>query len=145
MFGEIAEGKMVLNRYGEIVSACWHNLPNYHPHVNLDAFVVMPNHVYGIVIIEDLRPGITKSVKKHPVTEIVRVFKTSSSRRINNIRGLVGTPVWQRNYWERVIRNQDEFNRICEYISNNPQRWHLDKENAESEGEDDFDFWLSKL
>ena len=138
-------GEMSLNRYGEIVSMCWHNLPSYHPYMNSDAFIVMPNHVHGIAVIKDLRPDMTKSVKRHPISEIVRVFKTSSSRRINKIRGIVNIPVWQRNYWERVIRDQEALNRICEYILTNPKRWHLDRENLERKGEDDFDRWLNSL
>lgn len=138
IFGEIADGEMKLNRYGEIVMECWHNLPNYEPHTELDAFVIMPNHVHGIVVIRDVEVV----TKRHPLSQIVRIFKTSSSRRINGVRNTGGVPVWQRSYWEHVIRDQDALNRIRNYILTNPGRWHLDRENSERIREDDFDRWL---
>jgi len=144
-FGEILDGKMKLNECGHIISACWHNLPEYHPHVTLNAFIVMPNHVHVIVVINrvDSESAPVGSGEQRSLFEIVRVFKTSSSRRINKVRGTVGSPVWQRSYWEHIIRNQEEFNRIHEYIIANPRRWHLDRENPDRTGEDDFDHWLS--
>ena len=66
---------------------------------------------------------------RHGLPEIVRGFKTFSSRRINKSRGTVGTPIWQRNYYEHVIRNDHELNRIREYIIYNPARWETDREN----------------
>jgi len=138
---------MELNEYGHIISSCWHNLPEYHPHVTLSAFIVMPNHVHGIVVINRADPESVSvgTGKQRSLFEIVRVFKTSSSRRINKVRGTTGSPVWQRSYWEHVIRNQEAFNRIHEYIMANPRRWHLDRENPERTGEDDFDIWLNDL
>jgi len=130
MFGEIVDGKMGLNRYGEMVLAHWRNLPNHHPYVELDAFVVMPNHVHGIVVIRDVGSRLEPtSAKLTKLSEIVRVFKTSSSRRINKMRGMPGIPVWQRSYWERVIRNEGELNKAREYIINNPLKWELDRDN----------------
>jgi putative transposase len=140
MFGEIVNGEMKSNEYGEIVLARWHDLPNHHAHLELDAFVVMPNHVHGIVIIKDVRP-----IERHSLSEIVRGFKTFSSQQINKKRGTAGIPVWQRNYWEHVVRNQEALNRIRNYILTNPERWHLDRENPERKGEDDFDRWLNSV
>lgn len=137
-FGEIEHGKMELNVYGRIVSARWYNLPRYHVHIELSAFAAMPNHIHGIMVIGS-------GVKHRPISEIVRGFKTFSSRRINEVRGTPGISVWQRNYWEHVIRDQDSFNRIHDYIMTNPLRWHLDKENPHRKGEDDFDRWLGSL
>ena len=142
MFGEIVHRKMELNIYGRIVSARWHNLPRYHAYVDVSAFIVMPNHAHGIMVI---RADSTEQAKRHSIPEIVRGFKTFSSRRINEVRGMPGTPVWQRNYWEHVIRDQDSFNRIHDYILTNPLRWHLDRENCHREGKDDFDRWLESL
>jgi len=142
MFGEIVHGKMELSIYGRIVSARWRNLPRYHAYVDLSAFVAMPNHIHGIMVI---RFDPTGSAKHRPISEIVRGFKTFSSRRINEVRGTPGIPVWQRNYWEHVIRYQDSFNRIYDYIITNPSRWHLDRENLHRRGEDDFDRWLESL
>jgi REP element-mobilizing transposase RayT len=106
--------------------------------MDLGAFIVMPNHFHGIIVI---RSG----AKRDAVPDIVRGFKTFSARRINQERGTPGNPVWQRNYWEHVIRDQDSFRRIHDYISTNPLRWHLDRDNPRREGEDSFDRWLDSL
>lgn len=100
----------------------------------------MPNHIHGILIIKSESKN-----KGNSIPDIIRGFKTFSSRRINEIRKKSGIPVWQRNYWEHVIRNQDSFNRIHDYIMANPMRWHLDKENPDHYGIDDFDHWLDSL
>lgn len=142
VLGEIVSGRIKLNIYGRIVSARWCNLPRYHRHVELSAFVVMPNHIHSIIVI---RPDSTEQAKRRPISEIVRGFKTFSSRRINEMRGMPDIPVWQRNYWEHVIRDQDSLNRIHDYILTNPLRWHLDRENPHRKGEDDFDRWLGSL
>lgn len=145
MFGEIADGKMELNRYGRIVSANWLNLPKHrHPHVELSAFAVMPNHIHGIVVINRIESGL-ELPKPLLLSEIVRGFKTFSARGINMSMANADAPVWQRNYWEHVIRNQEAFNRIHEYIVANPRRWHLDRENPERIGGDEFDIWINGL
>ena len=142
IFGSIINAEMKLNVYGAIASKRWNNLPRYHHHLEISAFIVMPNHIHGILVIKsDSR----RMVKGQPVSEIVRDFKTFSSRRINEMRGTPGMPVWQRNYWEHIIRDEDSFKRIYGYILSNPLRWHLDKENPYREGEDDFDHWLDSL
>jgi REP element-mobilizing transposase RayT len=74
-----------------------------------------------------LKPAPTE--KRHGLSEIIRGFKTFSSRRINELRNNPGCPVWQRNYYERVFRNENELARAREYIVNNPLKWELDKEN----------------
>ena len=88
---------------------------------------------------------ISGTAKHSSLPEIVRGFKTFSARRVNRARCVVGIPVWQRNYWEYVIRNQEAFNRIHEYILTNPERWQLDRENPNRIGEDDFDRWLADM
>ena len=138
------DGEMELNDYGEIALAYWQDLPEHHLHVRLDSFIVMPNHIHGIVVIRDIAAGL-EQIKRRPLSEIVRVFKTTSSRRINKIRGMIGTPVWQRSYWEHVIRNDRTLDRIRNYILTNPLRWHLDRENPERIGKDDFDVWLNRV
>jgi len=126
LLGNIADGTVQLNSYGEIVNTVWHGLPNYYPHIELDAWVVMPNHVHGIILLTNrstvatvgagLKPAPTGVIaddqhpangdknhansnqKRHGLPEIVRAFKTFSSRHINEMRQSPGTPVWQRNY-----------------------------------------------
>lgn len=118
---------IVLNDYGKQVDHTWHSLAQHNRGIVLDTFVIMPNHVHLILFIEDLeRAGLEPAPT---LSEIVRQFKTFSSKRINQQRNSPGCPVWQRNYYERVIRNEDELSRAREYIVNNPIKWALDKEN----------------
>jgi REP element-mobilizing transposase RayT len=157
VFGEIVNGKMLLNRYGQIVLKAWLDLPRHYPHVELGAFVIMPNHAHGvIVLIDDRRGGSPISggtflpdesragveplpasqtrpynpIKpRYGLSEIVRAFKSFSARRINHLRKTEGIPVWQRNYYEHIIRNEPEMDRITRYIETNPLRWADDDEN----------------
>jgi len=141
LFGEVVDGVMKLNAFGEIVSHAWHDLPNHYPHVELDAFCVMPNHAHGIInLIDDivdvgagLRPAPTgpapTTTTRHPLSEIVRAFKSFSARRINILRGTQGATVWQRNYYEHIIRDNEDYLAKSNYISDNPLNWEKDDEN----------------
>ena len=136
LFGEIVGDAMRPNACGTIVMQAWDVLPTHYPHVALDAFVVMPNHVHGIVLFADdtlgagLKPAPTH--KHHALSEIVRAFKTFSARTINERRATPGAPVWQRNYYEHVVRDETALNRIREYIANNPARWADDPDNPQT-------------
>jgi putative transposase len=148
LFGRLLGGQMRLNEYGQAVQACWSGLPDHYVSVELNAFVVMPNHVHGVIVITDvgagLRPARKGSIHKpHALPEIMRAFKAFCSRGINDMRGTPGARVWQRNYYEHVIRDEQSLNRIREYILANPERWDLDRENPERRGEDEFDRWLA--
>ncbi|MDP2857789.1 MAG: hypothetical protein Q8P50_07410 [Bacillota bacterium] len=149
IWGDIAEGQMKRNLLGDVVLACWANLPHHFPYVELDAFVVMPNHVHGIVVITHRRgeasgpntrtPGLAApdaTPLPHPdgtrpgsLGAIVQNFKSVSTRRINTMRSAPGAPVWQRNYYEHVVRNERELDRIRQYIILNPSRWAWDRQN----------------
>lgn len=136
LFGDVLNGEMRPNSYGQIVMQCWNDLGNHYPHVSQDEFVVMPNHIHGILILNDVGAGLKPTPtrpnilqKRHGLPEIVRGFKTFSARRINHLRNIPGVPVWQRNYYEHVIRNERELDGIREYIVNNPTQWELDSEN----------------
>jgi putative transposase len=142
VFGDIIDGEIVLNEIGKIVQKIWDELPNHNWNIVLDKFVVMPNHVHGIIVIENvgagskptqikragLEPAPTEK-KDHGLQEIVRQLKTFSARHINELRERSGTPVWQRNYYEHIIRNDSELNKIRDYIQKNAANWHLDEEN----------------
>ena len=135
MFGEVEHEQMRLNPYGHIVTECWCDLVKHYPNVELDAFVVMPNHVHGIIVLTDddnvgagLKPAPTG---RHGLPEIVRAFKTFSARRINQMRNTPGVPVWQRNYYEHVIRNEEDLEDIRQYIVGNPAQWPEDVENPD--------------
>ena len=132
LFGQIVDENMILNEYGRIVLSCWNDLPNHYSHVRLDAFQIMPNHVHGIIFIvgAGFKPAPTPT-KRHGLPEIVRGFKTFSARRINESRRTPGVSIWQRNYYDRIIRD-DELNRIREYIIYNPLKWDLDNDNPQN-------------
>ncbi len=142
LLGEVLEGEMRLNKSGHIVEACWNDSPDHYAHVQLDAFVIMPNHVHGVIVLTDdggtdrvnvgagFKPAPTGpqgTAKRHGLPEIVRAFKTFSSRWINEWRRMFGAPVWQRNYYEHVIRGDAELNGIREYVYSDPARWIEDR------------------
>jgi len=129
MFGEIVDGEMRVNECGIIVQNAWDDLPRHYTHIELDEFVIMPNHVHGIVVINAVTD---QSSKLHGFSEIMRAFKSFSAKRINQLRDNPGCPVWQRNYFERVIRNEDNLSKAREYIINNPLKWEFDTENPVS-------------
>ncbi len=137
--GEITDGEMRLSDAGRMVHLIWEQLPDHYPYIKLDAFVIMPNHVHGIVILNDwadmvgagFKPAPTAGGKRHGIPEIIRGFKTFASRRINESREMMGVPTWQRNYYEHVVRNDRALNTIRNYIEANPSQWANDPENPE--------------
>lgn len=144
LFGEVIDEEMVVNDLGEIVQQAWDDLTTHYRHVGLDAFVVMPNHVHGIVVLTEeagagLKPAPTEAggaAKRHGLPEMVRAFKTFAARRINERRGTPGVPVWQRNYYEHVVRDERALNAIRAYIAENPARWAWDRYNPTALGPD---------
>ncbi|PSB43071.1 transposase [Chamaesiphon polymorphus] len=123
LFGEIVNEAIELNTLGELARSHWQQLSQHHPNIIIDESIVMPNHLHGIIILES-STGSTKSI-----SEIIRGFKTFSAKAINKERGLRGIPVWQRNYYDRIIRNELELDRVRQYIMNNPRNWDADKNN----------------
>ena len=134
--GQIEDGIVILSEYGRLVERCWRDLPRHSPRVALDVFVVMPNHVHGVIWIVDIGRGTAcraPTVERlgqpipHSLPTIIRSFKSAVTKRINGLRATPSLPVWQRNYYERVIRDDDEWQRIREYIQMNPARWEEDE------------------
>jgi putative transposase len=138
LFGDVADGNMVLSEMGRIVAATWQEIPNHFPSVFLDAFVVMPNHLHGILVIDYWRTGTpwrapTIEAFRRPVpgsiNTVVRSFKAASTRRV---REQIGDPffkTFQRGFHENVITSPEELVNIRGYIIANPGRWHEDEEN----------------
>jgi len=134
LFGEIANGKMRLNELGKIASQCWLAIPDHFPHARLGAFVIMPNHVHGIIWIVDNIVGaknFSPLQSQQPrgtsktIGSIIRGFKigvTKWARQHIDVH-----TVWQRNYYEHIIRNETELNNIRQYIINNPIIWQSDE------------------
>ncbi|MCX5994504.1 MAG: hypothetical protein NTV59_00660 [Chloroflexi bacterium] len=148
LFGEVKDGEMVSNEFGQIVQTCWDKLPELYPQAAFDMFALMPNHIHGIVVIEvgaihELPLQDRLQRRRMLIPEIVGRFKMNTAKRINVMRGMPGVQVWQRNYWEHIIRNEESLNRISEYMIGNPKRWLLDRQNPTRIGEDDFDEWLA--
>lgn len=155
LFGEIVNGEMVLNDMGQIVLEEWERTPKMRSNVELDVYSIMPNHFHAIISVHDnvgahcMRPesaivgesangsqthkrayvGAPLRRQSDSIGSIVAGFKSATTKQINIARVNLGCPVWQRNYYERVIRNEDELSRAREYIVNNPMKWELDKEN----------------
>jgi REP element-mobilizing transposase RayT len=143
VFGDVVDGKMLLNNFGRIVVKCWDAIPEHFRNVQLDEFVIMPNHIHGILVIyEDGRgtacraPTVERFSKSvaNSLPTIIRSFKSAISNRINKMRRTSGATIWQRNYYEHVIRNENKLNKIRQYIQTNPLKWHLDRENPERVG-----------
>jgi REP element-mobilizing transposase RayT len=97
-----------------LVEKTWLTLPTHYSHLRLDAFCLMPDHLHGILQICETPD------KDKPLSEILRAFKTFTARRINLLRKTPGQIVWQRNYYERIIRNEHEMAALRDYILNNP-------------------------
>jgi REP element-mobilizing transposase RayT len=142
VFGEIVGETMRLNASGEIVQEEWLRTPLIRPEVELDIFVVMPNHFHGIVVIRDdvvgahgrapLQPTVQSgSLHRAPksLSSLMAGFKSAATKHINELRDTPGAPVWQRSFYDRIIRNEEGLNKARQYIENNPARWAYDEEN----------------
>jgi len=140
-FGEIIHGKLIKTTSAKIVDQCWFDLPNHFRQCLLDEFVIMPNHVHGIIIIDNqittvetgFKPVSTQignANKRYSISEMVRAFKTFSARRINELQKSPGQQFWQTGFYDRIIRDENELFRIREYIKNNPRNWQNDRNNT---------------
>jgi putative transposase len=152
-FGEVVSGQMQSNAVGELVAQTWVWLAGRYGGVRLGVWVLMPNHVHGIIELTDapgrgeeaeadslsgsaIDPSASSPLRAHgtqpgSLSAIVQTFKAESTRRVNRILRLAGSGnhVWQRNYYEHVVRNEREYRAIQEYILTNPAHWASDTEN----------------
>jgi REP element-mobilizing transposase RayT len=155
VFGDIIDGEMRLNTVGKIVQEEWIRSAQIRSEVMLDEFIIMPNHFHAILFILD------KNNRKHNFLEFqpqvratgrspqpgserprgpaprslgafIAGFKSSVTKRVNRMNNTPGSPLWQRNYFDRVIRDEDELDHIRKYIWNNPHQWEEDEENPSS-------------
>jgi REP element-mobilizing transposase RayT len=155
LFGQVVDGEMVINSWGQIVQSCWDEIPRHFPSVELDAFVVMPNHVHGIIVIvgdvgathgsplqtpnrspvhlgdELPLPPVRSSDPPHGAAPgslgaILGQYKSSVTRYLNRLPNPPDHPLWQRNYHDHIIRHEHDLNRIREYIIHNSARWPQD-------------------
>jgi putative transposase len=121
IFGGIINSEMILSSAGERTLEIWEELPSRFPMVELDSFVIMPNHVHGVICLTN-----PASVT---ISTVLRAFKSLSARAINQELGRAERPAWQKRFWDRIIRDEAELERIRTYIVNNPQSWLDDQEN----------------
>ena len=132
--GEIINEKMVLSEIGRIVHKFWYEIPQYFGNVILDEFIIMPDHVHGILIIcnKPCRDGVTPSLQyrqRPTLGQIVGYFKYQSTKSINEFRNMPGVSIWQTRFHEHIIRNEHELNIKRKYIINNPLNWEFDRNN----------------
>ena len=151
VFGEIKNGEMVLNDAGMMIKTVWHEIPVYYHGFNIHEFIVMPNHVHGIIQIISNSKSVGAGPCACPINEwkqiigqpqgvaptmslsdIVHRFKTLTTKRYtdgvkNNNWPRFDKRLWQRNYYEHIIRNEKTYYQISEYIETNPLKWKNDK------------------
>ncbi|BAY25258.1 hypothetical protein NIES2100_50640 [Calothrix sp. NIES-2100] len=142
--GEIINGEMKLTIRGAIAFRLWLEIPDHFPNVELDEFIIMPNHLHGIIVITDnftdglyedlgadIKGGETPPLRRRKTTlgQIVAYYKYQTTKIINQIDCTPKNRVWQRNYYDRIIRHQNTLHLIQRYIIANPIRWDKDPEN----------------
>ena len=141
LFGEVLDGQMVINDIGHIVLVAWQGLPLRFPSLTLDEFVIMPNHVHGILIFGKREETSGAATEGGAATEegaassapmlgqVMRAFKSLTAISANRQLGRTQWPLWQRNYHEHIIRNEQVMEKARRYIAVNPMRWDRDADN----------------
>ncbi|MFC2134394.1 transposase [Bacteroidota bacterium] len=135
-FGEIINSKMVLNDIGKIAEEYWAGIPKHNSLIELDYFVVMPNHLHGILILNDNCRDVARNVstdnvyseispKKNSISSVIRSYKSAVTRWAH----MNGFPEfqWQPRFYDRIIRNDRELYQVRKYIEQNPLKWDIDK------------------
>ena len=147
LFGDIVDGEMRLNDFGKAAHEVWEQIATHFPLVETDAWIVMPNHVHGVIFIAEPDTGASPNAggtvgvevapqrpsgpPKRSLGAIVGSYKSAVSKRINGLGRIHSASVWQRNYYDHVIRDTTALNHIREYIAQNPARWADDPENPQ--------------
>ena len=191
-FGKIVDDEMQINKAGRIVQKCWNALPSRFEGIALDEFVIMPNHIHGIIFLvgagiglpvdsavgvglalpssqsaiaggaaysaevasatkagspapTNQMPGGTSTNPTPTLGNIIGAFKSVSTLNVNRMFALNRKPLWHRNYYEHIIRDEESLNRIREYIIHNPLNWSIDRENPDRKAEDPFDKWIESF
>ncbi len=130
-FGEIIDGSVRLTAIGEIVDEEWRRLPSIRPHVGIDDWVILPNHVHGIIVLQSggkrasrRDATTTPRLKAGSLGAVINHFKSNCTKRIRSAGE--GDFAWQRGYFDHIIRNKEDLVRIRSYIRDNPRKWTLD-------------------
>jgi len=141
IFGEIVKETMHLNELGKTADKCWRSIPEHFPYVELGAYVVMPNHLHGILVIHDAGRATGRlrlreedndiphriNIKPGILSAVVRSVRSTVSYRTSQEHDALG--IWQRNYYEHLIHNEREMDTIWRFIEANPAQWDKDDEN----------------
>lgn len=128
-FGEIIDSDMEMNRLGEIVQQEWLRMPNRFPGLRLEEHITMPNHFHALLFLDkkrDLEEGAAK-VQPGSLGAMIRAFKSSTTLRYRHLCGDDNRPLWQRSYYEHIVRGARDYDLIRFYILNNPAQWETDK------------------
>ena len=127
-FGDIVKSNIIFNDLGEFAEKCWLEIPSHFKNVELDYYVVMPNHIHGIIIIN---PNVeTPYMASLPLGDIIGKFKAAITRWAN--KNGFSSFAWQSRFYDRIIRNEKELLNIRKYIAENPLKWDLEKNNPEN-------------
>ena len=140
LFGRVTNGEIQLSQVGRIVEEEWLRTPRLRVEVELDEFVIMPNHLHGILVFHDCLDSQAvysgQTVRAHgraplhcfdrSLGSMMKGFKSACQKRINLLRQTTGKSVWQRNYHEHIIRNDEDLRNVREYILDNPLRWEVE-------------------
>lgn len=134
-FGQVEKGKMQLSSLGTIADQCWGNISISAPYVILDAYKIMPNHLHGILLIDNpVQEQYLKEKKFQPQKDslsiFIRNFKAAVTTRAREIHPKI--QLWQSRFFDRIIRNEKELNAVRKYIDDNPMQWEQDKNNPEN-------------
>jgi REP element-mobilizing transposase RayT len=149
-FGDVVDGKMQLNEIGKIADKELKKTEQIRKNVKLDEYRVMPNHVHGVIVIENekiesvetTRRVVSTTLKPNSLGSIIGQFKSIVTKCVYEIgHHQFG---WQERFHDHIIRDEESLNRIREYIRTNPLRWHLDKENPNRTDKDKFDIWFEE-
>src|SRR5262245_39018810 len=156
LFGAVTDNEVRLTDSGRFASVAWKELPFRFPIVSLDSFVVMPNHIHGIIIVgaQFIAPASTPhnhqdtaeegAMNRAPTLgELVRSYKAASTRLIRQTAN--ADFAWQRNYYEYIVRTDESLNRIRQYILDNPLRWAIDGENPDATNPEAEKPWEKKI
>ena len=123
VFGEIIDDNIILNRCGNIIDKEWKSLPQHFPNIVCHEYIIMPNHIHGIIQIEErIQGGPTPPLRKTTLGNILAYYKYRTTKQLDQ-----RIPLWQRNYYEHIIRNQQSYEEIAAYIVENPVHWKRDK------------------
>ncbi|MYE27564.1 MAG: transposase [Chloroflexi bacterium] len=131
LFGRIVDGYVQLNGLGRLVEEEWQRTAEVRPSVELDLFVVMPNHLHGLIWIshspKEPMSGKNTTLGANSLGSIIAQYKSVVTKRSRNLADPVHWPIWKRNYYDHIVRNEGSLERIRRYILENPARWREDR------------------